>query len=72
MDLSVVVVTWNAKRFVDENFGSILVDLRGIPAEVIAVNNASTDGTADVARRYPHVRVMSAPDLPAGWTGFRP
>ena len=58
MDLSVVVVTWNAKKFVDENFGSILADLRGISAEVIAVDNASTDGTADmIAERFPEVNL---------------
>lgn len=65
MDLSIIVVTWNAKRFVDENFGSILADLRGISAEVIAVDNASNDGTADViAERFPEVKlVRSAKNL---------
>ena len=62
MDLSVVVVTWNAKKFVDENFGSILADLRGISAEVIAVDNASTDGTADmIAERFPEVNLTRSP-----------
>ena len=56
MDLSIVVVTWNAKKFVDENFGSILADLKGISAEVIAVDNASSDGTADmIAAGFPEV-----------------
>jgi GT2 family glycosyltransferase len=59
VDLSVVVVTWNAKKFVDENFGSILADLHGISSEVIAVDNASTDGTADmISERFPAVDLI--------------
>ncbi len=62
MDLSVIVVTWNAKKFVDENFGSILADLQGISAEVIAVDNASTDGTPDmIAERFPQVNLTRSP-----------
>ena len=62
LDLSIVVVTWNGKKFVDENFGSILADLRGLSAEVIAVDNASTDGTAEmIAERYPEVELIRSP-----------
>jgi 4,4'-diaponeurosporenoate glycosyltransferase len=45
--------------------------VEGLPdgAQVIVVDDHSTDGTADVARRDPRVRVVTAPDLPAGWTG---
>ena len=43
----------------------------GLPAaaKVIVVDDHSTDGTGEVARRYPGVRVLPAPDLPTGWTG---
>jgi GT2 family glycosyltransferase len=59
MDISIVVVTWNAKKFVDECFGSIREELRGISAEVIDVDNASTDGTADmIAEGYPEVKLI--------------
>lgn len=59
MDLSIIVVTWNAKRFVDECFGSILEEACGLSAEVIAVDNASTDGTADmIAKRFPSVKLI--------------
>jgi len=62
MDLSIIVVTWNGKRFVDENFGSILADLRGLSAEVIAVDNGSTDGTGDlIAERFPEVELIRSP-----------
>ena len=43
----------------------------GLPAtaQIVVVDDHSTDGTGDVAGRYPRVRVLSAPDLPAGWVG---
>lgn len=38
--------------------------------EVIVVDDHSTDGTAETARAIdPRVRVVAAPDLPAGWFG---
>lgn len=41
--------------------------------ELIVVNDHSTDGTGDLARAAangdPRVRVIDAPDLPAGWFG---
>jgi GT2 family glycosyltransferase len=62
LDLSIVVVTWNAGKFVDECFGSISEELRGLSAEVINVDNASTDGTADmIAERYPEVKLIRSP-----------
>lgn len=43
----------------------------GLPmaAQVVVVDDHSTDGTGEVAGRYPRVRVLAAPDLPPGWTG---
>lgn len=46
-----------------------LTDGLPAPAQVVVVDDHSTDGTREVAERYPRVRVLSAPDLPAGWTG---
>jgi glycosyltransferase involved in cell wall biosynthesis len=41
--------------------------------EILVVNDHSTDGTADVVRRlmqeFGQVRLLEAPDLPAGWVG---
>jgi GT2 family glycosyltransferase len=59
MDLSIIVVTWNARKFIEDCFGSILEDARGLLAEIIAVDNASVDGTADmIAERFPEVTLI--------------
>lgn len=57
--LSVVIVTWNSSRVITECLASIDDDLAGNPVEVIVVDNASSDGTADqVASTHPSARVI--------------
>jgi len=46
-----------------------LVSQTGINFEVIAVDDASTDRTAEIARSFKRVIVISAPTLPENWTG---
>ena len=43
----------------------------GLPdtAQLVVVDDHSSDGTADIARCFPHVRVVASPDVPVGWTG---
>lgn len=56
-DVEVVIVTWQGR----ELLGSCLDHLRRqtLPHQVIVVDNASTDGTADFVRtEYPEVRVL--------------
>lgn len=57
-DLSVVVVTYRAARFVDACLRSVRADDIGI--ELVVVDNASPDDTVDVVRRSrPDARVIS-------------
>jgi glycosyltransferase involved in cell wall biosynthesis len=44
-------------------------DGAGISAEIIVVDDASTDSTRAIAESFPSVRLISAPPLSAGWCG---
>ena len=56
--LSVVVVTWNAKKYVDLCLRS-LANIKDISAEVIVVDNASTDGTPElISECFPEFRLI--------------
>lgn len=56
LPLAVVIVTYNSRREIDTCLESIYADLGGWPADVVVVDNASTDGTAEhIATRWPEV-----------------
>ena len=59
--LSIVVVSWNTRDLLRECVGSALTAAERLngPVEVIVVDNASSDGSADmVAKSFPAVRVI--------------
>ena len=62
--LSILVPTWNAAATVERALASVLGE-RTIPLEVVVVDDASTDGTADVvaavAERDPRVVLVRLP-----------
>jgi GT2 family glycosyltransferase len=59
---SVVVVNWNGGQWLDACLRS-LVDDAGESTELLLVDNASTDGSADAAERaFPRVRVLRRTD----------
>lgn len=57
--LSIVIVTWNAKRLALECLDS-LIDYKADPSvEIIVVDNASADGTPEaINEKYPFVRLI--------------
>jgi GT2 family glycosyltransferase len=58
-ELSLVLVTYNSRKFLDSCLSSLAAGLEKIPHEIIVVDNASQDGTADrVAEAYPGVRLF--------------
>jgi GT2 family glycosyltransferase len=62
-DLSVIVVSWNTCDELRACLESVAAGLRGIPAEVIVVDNASTDGSPDMVQaHFPKVRLVRNPD----------
>ncbi len=61
MDLSVVIPVYNGASFVAERLALLAghLDRSGLDYEILAVDDGSTDGTADALRSIPHPRVRS-------------
>lgn len=58
VDISVVIVSWNAKRFLEECLDS-LRDSTSRSMEIIVVDNASTDGSPEmVEATFPQVKLI--------------
>ena len=59
LSVSVVIVVWNAKKYVLECLESLREHCHDVYDEVIIVDNASTDGTpAAVAERFPEFKLI--------------
>lgn len=57
--LSVVLVSYNSREFLPACLGSLKEHLGDIPHEIIVVDNASADGSADwVGRAFPDVHLI--------------
>jgi GT2 family glycosyltransferase len=58
-EISVVIVTWNGRRYLEDCLSAVAAQ-EGVSTEVILVDNASTDGTAEwVRQRFPWVRLVA-------------
>lgn len=57
--LSIIVVTWNGKRYAIECLESLQPLLTGLSTEVVVVDNGSTDGTPEAIRaQFPNVTLI--------------
>lgn len=56
--VSVVIVSHNHARYLDACLRSVAPDRHAVPAEVLVVDNVSTDDTTDVVRRYAWARLL--------------
>jgi chlorobactene glucosyltransferase len=72
--VEIIIPARNEERNISPLLASLLA--QRYPAgrwRITVVDDASTDRTsqivAEIARRHPEVRLVSAPPLPAGWTG---
>jgi len=64
VDLAVIVVSANDARWLEPCLSSVLAHAGDIAVEIVVVDNASTDGTAQLVReRFPGVRLIQAPNL---------
>ena len=58
--IAVVIVTYNSRREIDNCLASLFADLGEWPAQVVVVDNASTDGTTGhIAAQWPQVRLLA-------------
>ena len=56
--VTVVIVNWNGERFLDRCLSTVLAQTV-VPNEIILVDNASSDASLDMVRRYPSVRMLA-------------
>ena len=57
-ELSIVIVTYNCIDWVDRCLNGLEAALDGVEAEVIVIDNASADGSADRVAMHPNVRLV--------------
>jgi glycosyltransferase involved in cell wall biosynthesis len=62
--ISFVVPAYNEEKILARTLTAIIAEIKrtGCPAEVIVVNNASTDGTGELAASFPEVIVVDEPE----------
>jgi GT2 family glycosyltransferase len=57
--VAVIVVSWNSERHLEDCLGSLRL-LKAPPAEILVVDNGSTDGSADLVRRgFPEMQLIA-------------
>jgi GT2 family glycosyltransferase len=58
LQASIIIVAYNAQAYLEKCLSSVL-ETSGARCEVILVDNASSDGSAEVAaQKFPHIRVI--------------
>ncbi len=59
MDVSVIIVSWNARQHLEECLASVYESSAPSVPEVIVVDNASTDGSPEIVEaRFPDVKLV--------------
>lgn len=60
MKLSVIIVNYNVRHFLDQCLQSVFKSLKGIEGEVFVVDNHSIDGSVEMLRKqFPQVRLIA-------------
>ena len=60
-DLSIVIVSWNTKKYMEECLTSLQTIDGDLSVEIIVVDNASSDGTPEMIRaQFPGVRLIES------------
>ncbi len=59
IDLSIIIVNWNTKKLLLDCLASVFKTVKRISMEVWLVDNASTDGSVEAAKRfYPDIKII--------------
>lgn len=59
MDVSILIISFNTRVLTLDSLASVFSQTRALSFEVIVVDNASTDGSADsIAEHYPQVKLV--------------
>jgi glycosyltransferase involved in cell wall biosynthesis len=63
MMISIVIPAYNEEALLGRCLEAVLAEVKrsAVECEVVVVDNASTDGTAGIAREYPGVRLLAEP-----------
>ena len=56
--VSVIIVNWNGERFLERCLAALMAQTVK-PHEIILVDNASSDGSVEIVRRFPAVRLIT-------------
>jgi len=60
LDISVVIVSYNVRRFLEQALRSVFSALEGLEGEVWVVDNASSDGSVRMVReQFPQVKLIA-------------
>jgi len=63
MDITIGILTWNARALLEQLLDSILATVSGVEYEILVVDNGSADGTVEMLReRYPQVVRVENPE----------
>jgi GT2 family glycosyltransferase len=58
-NISIVIVTWNCKKYAEECLASLVGQTGNLSMEIIVVDNASSDGTPEmIADQFPEVHLV--------------
>jgi GT2 family glycosyltransferase len=59
VEISIIIVNWNAKHYLRDCLDSLVAALVGIEHEIIVVDNASTDGSQEMVQSlYPNTKLI--------------
>ena len=59
--VTVVIVNWNGEQFIERCLAALLVQVV-LPYEIILVDNASSDASLDIVRKFPSVQLFVQSD----------